>query len=113
MGRPTRELILRELLNWRKHAEIIAEAVRRVAPRARVYVFGGAAEGRLTVRSDVDVAVVLEDELGLEEAVELRAKILEEAERLGLPLHAPVEIHIIDMRTFRRLVRGGKALRIR
>jgi hypothetical protein len=37
-----------------------AAAIKTVYPDAEVYVFGGAAEGRLTVLSDVDVAVVFD-----------------------------------------------------
>jgi hypothetical protein len=66
----------------------------------------GAAEGRLTVLSDVDVVVVLPGDPGFREAAEARARILEAAERLGLPLYAPVELHIVGPRGFERYKRG-------
>ncbi len=40
------------------------------------------------------------------EAAKARARILEAAERLGLPLYAPVELHIVGLRGFERYKRG-------
>jgi len=49
----------RELLRWRKYLEILVEAVKEVLGEdAEVYIFGSAAENRLTVDSDIDVAIV-------------------------------------------------------
>ena len=81
---------------------LVACAVREVVPNARVFLTGGAAEGRLTVSSDIDVVVVLQHEPTFEEAAEIRAKILEEAEKLGLPIFAPVELHIVGNASLRR-----------
>lgn len=50
---------LRVIRGWRRYAEIIARAVEATIPDASVYLAGGAAEGRLTILSDVDVVVVL------------------------------------------------------
>ena len=89
-------LALRALSRWREWARLVACAAQRVlGGRARVYVAGGAAEDRLTLLSDVDVVVALKREPGFKEAAAVRARVLEEAERLGLPLHAPVEIHVV------------------
>ncbi|AGT36196.1 MAG: nucleotidyltransferase domain-containing protein [Thermofilum sp.] len=53
---------LRELLKWRDYLEILVEAVKTVFGKgAEVYVFGSAVEGKLTVDSDVDIAIVLEE----------------------------------------------------
>jgi predicted nucleotidyltransferase len=53
---------LGELLKWREYLGVLVEAVRAVSGEgAEVYVFGSAVEGRLTVNSDVDVAVVLRE----------------------------------------------------
>ena len=101
---------LRALMGWKKHVKTISEAVRAIVPEARVYVAGGAAEGRLTVKSDVDVLVVLPREVDFAEATELRAKILEEAERLKMPPHVPVELHIISDRELKEYVRRGKVI---
>jgi predicted nucleotidyltransferase len=53
---------LGELLEWREYLGLLVEAVRAVSGEsAEVYVFGSTVEGRLTVDSDVDVAVVLRE----------------------------------------------------
>jgi len=101
---------LRALMEWRRYVRTISEAAKTIIPKARIYVAGGAAEGRLTVVSDVDVLVVLPYEVDFEEATELHAKILEEAERLELPPYAPVEFHIISDRELKEYARRGKVI---
>ncbi|NPA96082.1 MAG: DNA polymerase III subunit beta [Crenarchaeota archaeon] len=103
---------LRVLREWRRFVEVVVEAVKRVEPEARVYLVGGAAEGRLTVLSDIDVVVVLPRELGFEEAAELRARIWEEAEKLGLPLYAPIDLHIVSVEGLRKYVRRGRVVEL-
>jgi len=103
-------LLLRSLREWRRYAEIIACIVEEMlGGEAEVYAVGGAAEGRLTALSDIDIVVALDHEPSYSEAVQLRAEILERAERRGLPLHAPIELHF----TAKNRVAGyGKAERI-
>ncbi len=79
-------------------------------PSLKVYLAGGAAEGRLTVLSDIDIVVVLPHEPAFEEAVRLRARIVEEAEKLGVPLYAPVELHIVGPRGLEKLQRRGRLI---
>ncbi len=95
-------LTLKALRDWRRIACIVAEAARRVTGAREVYIAGGAAAGRLTVSSDIDVVVPLPREPSLEEAAELRARIIEEAEKLGLPAYAPVEIHLVGPQRLER-----------
>lgn len=45
--------------------------------------------------SDVDILVVIPSKPSFQQAVELREKIMEKAEQQGLPLYAPVELHIV------------------
>jgi len=47
---------LRARLRWRCYVALLAEAAG--SPGEVFYVFGSAAEGRLTADSDIDVAVV-------------------------------------------------------
>ncbi|MEM1632162.1 MAG: nucleotidyltransferase domain-containing protein [Thermofilum sp.] len=109
--------MLRALVRWKVHLGAVVEAVARAAPGARAYLTGGAAEGRLTALSDVDVVVVLPREPTFEEAVELRAKIHEEMDKLGVPLNLPVELHIVGPESAKRyrvlipLARPGEGLR--
>lgn len=101
---------IRILSRWREYVKLIAEAVKVVEPQAKLYLVGGAAEGRLTVLSDIDVLLVLPRRPGFEEAAELRARVLEEAERLGLPLYVPVELHIIGEGDLRKYLTRGKVV---
>ena len=101
---------LRALTRWKRYVRTVSEAVKKVAPEARVYVAGGAAEDRLTIESDIDVLVVLPHEVDLEEATELHAKILGEAGRLKMPPYAPVELHIISGEELKEYARKGKVI---
>lgn len=101
---------LRILLNWRKYVRIIYRAIKSVIPDAEVYVIGGAAENRLTIMSDIDILVVLSEKPSFNEAVELRMKIMEKVEELGLPLYAPIELHIVGKEDLRKYVKKGKII---
>ena len=81
---------LKELLRWREHLRVLVEAVREVLGDVDVYVFGSAVEGRLTVDSDIDVAVVLPEVpgSGLGRAG-LVNRILEVAESVVFPGGTP------------------------
>ena len=101
MGKPSLEgLLVRvylRLRRWRQYAGAVARAARDVlGPGTRVYVAGGAAEGRLTVLSDVDVVVVSpnapRDGRGkLRVRLEVRDRAVE---AYGLPWDYPVDIHV-------------------
>jgi predicted nucleotidyltransferase len=87
---------LKELLRWREHLRVLVEAVREVLGDVNVYVFSSAVEGKLTVDSDIDVAIVLPEVpgSGLERA-RLTNRILEVAESRGVPWWYPFEIHLM------------------
>ena len=101
---------LQVLMEWRKHVRIMYRAIRNVIPNAEVYITGGVAEDRLTVKSDIDLLIVLPYTSTFNEAVELRSRILEEAEKLGLPLYAPIELHIIGKKELKKYMKKGKVL---
>ncbi len=106
------DILLKALARWRELAAIVARAVKEVRPDAEVYVVGGAAEGRLTALSDIDIAVVLPEEPSREEAVVLIEGVLQRAEELGLPLYAPVELHVVGPQGFQKLARRSKAVKL-
>jgi len=88
---------LRELLKWREYIKILIEAVKEVFDKdAEVYIFGSAAENRLTVDSDIDVAIVVKEvpRSGIERA-ELLDKLWRAMEARGVPWWYPFEIHIM------------------
>ena len=88
---------LRKLLRWRSYLPILVEAVKRVLGEdVEVYVFGSAVEGRLTIDSDIDVAVVVEELPG---SASRRVGILNRIWRImednGVPWWYPFEIHLM------------------
>ena len=101
------------LLQWRRYAPAVARAALDLLEDAKVYVAGGAAEGRLTVLSDIDFVIVSSrvprDEKG---RLELRLDIRDRAvSAYGLPWDYPVDIHLYTpeefeeaRRRYRRLV---------
>ncbi|RLG83243.1 MAG: DNA polymerase III subunit beta [Thermoprotei archaeon] len=96
---------LKLLSKWRVVATNVATVIKELYPDAEIYVFGGAAEDRLTVLSDIDIAVVLEDTP--KDRAGMLAKIWEILEAKGIPQYYPLEIHILSKREFERL-RGVK-----
>ena len=100
---------LRELLRWRAYLRILVESAREAFGNdVEIYVFGSAVEGRLTVDSDIDIAVVVEEapRSGLE-----RARLVDELWRVmeskGVPWWYPFEIHVLTEEEL-GLLRGAK-----
>jgi predicted nucleotidyltransferase len=88
---------LRELLRWRSYLPILVEAVKMVLGEdVEVYMFGSAVEGRLTIDSDIDVAVVVEELPGsASRRVEILNRIWSIMEDNGVPWWYPFEIHLM------------------
>ena len=104
---------LKELLKWREYLNILVEAVKKFFDeKAEVYVFGSAVEDRLTVESDIDVAIVIEKVP--EKSVE-RIKLLNEIwsymEERGVPWWYPFEIHLVTRREL-MMLRGSRFIKI-
>ena len=99
---------LRELLRWRYWAHVIHQAVLEVLGPVNVYVFGSVVEGRHTVDSDLDIAIVLpEAPKSAGEDMRIVCEVLDRAEEKGLPWWFPADVHIIDEEEFEMLKRGG------
>jgi hypothetical protein len=88
---------LRELLRWRSYLPILVEAVKNVLGEdVEVYMFGSAVEGRLTIDSDIDVAVVVEELPGsASRRVGILNRIWSIMEDNGVPWWYPFEIHLM------------------
>ena len=85
------------LSKWREYAEIIKKSAKEFDNNVRVYVFGGVAEDRITVLSDIDILLLFSRSLTDREIIELRSKIfLNAVDKYGLPFDAPVELHVVD-----------------
>jgi len=104
---------LKELLKWRNYLEILIEAVREVfGGDVGVYVFGSVVEGKLTVDSDVDVAVVVREvpRSGLERVM-LLDRLWRVMELRGVPWWYPFEIHLLTREEL-TLLRGSKLVKV-
>ncbi len=95
---------------WRKAAAIVAKAARTLYPEARVYVFGGAAEDRLTATSDVDILVVLPEDPSPAERLKAKIDIMLRAFDLGLPLHYPIDLHVVGPKGFKEYLKHVRKL---
>ena len=104
---------LKELLKWREYLNILVEAVKKVFDeKAEVYVFGSAVENRLTVESDIDVAIVIEKvpEKSVER-IKLLNRIWSYMEERGVPWWYPFEIHLVTRREL-MMLRGSRFIKI-
>jgi len=103
------------LRKWRELAKVVAKACKEVLGREciNVYVVGGAAEDRLTVLSDIDIAIIVGDpEL---KNIETIVTIKRKSEELGIPTEAPIDIKILTKDEFKELTEKGiyrKAVKI-
>lgn len=91
------------LKRWRVWAELVARACLDVlgGECRSVYVVGGAAEGRLTVLSDIDVVIVVGDK-GLK-TLDTVLTVKKRASELGLSDDVPLDIKILVEEEFTRL----------
>ena len=100
---------LRALMSWRRNLEKLYRAVKAVVPDAKVYIFGGAAENRLTAVSDIDVLVVTRNPP--KDAIEygkVAARIKEELEKQGMEMSYLYEIHVVDKERARKYLARAK-----
>ncbi len=103
---------LQLLSEWRQAVNKLVELLRRLYPGAQVYLFGGAAENRLTVLSDIDVLVVFpEESVASEKRVQVLAEIWGELERRGLA-HYPFDIHVVGYGELERYRRRSRLIRL-
>jgi len=104
---------LKELLKWREYLNILVEAVKKVFDeKAEVYVFGSAVEDRLTVESDIDVAIVIEKVPEKSaERIKLLNRIWSYMEERGVPWWYPFEIHLVTRREL-MMLRGSRFIKI-
>ncbi|MBS7645857.1 MAG: nucleotidyltransferase domain-containing protein [Candidatus Bathyarchaeia archaeon] len=86
---------LNHLRDWRRAVEAVSRALKDLAADAEAYVIGGAAEGRLTALSDIDVLICVGSSRSRGELARLRRRILARAmDEYGLPWDYPVELHV-------------------
>ena len=104
----------KRLKKWRTYARMVAKAARDVLGESiEVYVFGGAAEDRLTALSDIDIAVVLSYDPSPKEAMRLKRRILILAmDRYGLPWDMPIDLHVVGPERFREIKKYSRVIRI-
>ncbi len=101
---------LRLLREWRHYARYVVEAVKRIAPSARVYLIGSVAEGTYTALSDVDILVILPGRHSSRDLIEASIRIWEEAFRLGLPWDYPINLIVVDEDRAKPFLRSARRL---
>ena len=102
-----------QLLSERRQAvNKLVEILKRLYLSAQVYLFGGAAENRFTVLSDIDILVVFpEESIEPEKRVQVLAEIWEELEKIGLA-HYPFDIHVVGYGDLERYRRRSRLIRL-
>jgi len=99
---------LKYLQNWREIVKRIRNVVQNVLKDVQVYVFGSVVEGRYTVLSDIDVAIVMNN---VPEKASERIKIIDlifrEIEDICPWIECPVEIHLLTPIEKEILEKGG------
>ncbi|ADM27359.1 DNA polymerase beta domain protein region [Ignisphaera aggregans DSM 17230] len=100
------------LRRWREYAEKICSSIKSLGLEAEVYVIGGVAEDRITVLSDIDILIVVEN-IDPSTKKKLAIDIMEKAiDSYGLPWDAPIELHIIDRNDMKTYFRLSKTIKI-
>jgi len=95
----SRLLLLR---NWRSIIYNVVKVIKGLYPEAEVYLIGGVAENRITVNSDVDIAVVFKSNLSRNDRINILTRIWELVDNI-VPMYYPLEIHILNINEFTRL----------
>ena len=101
-----RLLLLRE---WRHIAYSVAKAVKKLYPEAEVYLIGGVAENRITINSDIDIAIVFKSDLSRDDRINILTHIWEAIDNT-IPMYYPLEIHIFSTNEFMKL--KGKKIKL-
>ncbi|MCX8162469.1 MAG: nucleotidyltransferase domain-containing protein [Candidatus Bathyarchaeota archaeon] len=96
-----------KLRSWMDYRGIIVKACRDILGDRclSVYVVGGAAEDRLTVLSDIDVVVVVDDPSY--KSLENMLAVKRRAEELGLPVDVWLDVKISTEEEFKQLIDKG------
>ncbi|WP_052349378.1 nucleotidyltransferase domain-containing protein [Candidatus Acidianus copahuensis] len=71
------KFVFSHLSKWREYAEAIRLAVKELDESAEVYVIGSIASGKYTVRSDIDILIVIKKDLKGREKRTFKVKVLE------------------------------------
>ena len=79
---------------WRKYIPQIVKAIKEILPNSEIYVFGSAAEDKLSGGSDIDILIISGNApKKVSDKVKL---ILEIEDKAELPEYHPFEFHIIN-----------------
>ncbi len=98
------------LREWRKWSEKRAVIVREILADAEVYVIGSVARGEAVAASDLDILVVSEKiPDNPRERSKLKAVI---EERARLPLHHPIQLHLVKPGEKKRYLGHSRYIRL-
>ncbi|BFH74131.1 nucleotidyltransferase domain-containing protein [Sulfurisphaera javensis] len=99
------------LSSFDTYAKLLYESLLRVLSRygirGEVYFFGSVIEGKYTVSSDIDVAIVTEQRLKAGLQAEIQDEVIKEMEKFGYPWWFPLELHFLSPQLFEAMKKGG------
>ncbi len=78
---------------WPQYLALISQVLEEKGLKG--YLVGSVARGDYDCASDVDLAIVIEEELDRRKRIELKLDLEESFERAGVPPNFPLEIHLI------------------
>ena len=94
---------LKKLHAWKEHIIPLVRATWNILPNAKVYVYGDAAEDRLTALSDIDVLIVdTSIPADPKDRMELKSRLWRRAEEYGVPWDYPFDILLLTPEEFEK-----------
>ncbi len=100
------------LREWRSVLDEVVSVDKEAYPEAEIYLMGGATENRLTVYSDIDLAIVFRKRLDHRERTEILEKIWEKLEG-KIPIYYPLHIIILGENELKKLKGTKKKITLR
>ncbi len=102
--KPWRRLKL--LKTWHEVVGEAANIIKSIYSEAEIYLIGGVAENRITVDSDIDLAIVFKEKIEHGKRIDILEKIWEKLEE-KIPIYYPLHIIILDQEEFNKF-KGSK-----
>lgn len=90
------------LRDWRRIVLLAAKIIKETYPESEIYIVGGAVEDRLTVNSDIDLAVVFEEQIGWSRMAEILENIWRHLDE-RIPIYYPLHIIITNQNELKRI----------
>jgi HEPN domain-containing protein/predicted nucleotidyltransferase len=101
------------LMKWRDYIDILGIVIKETMPGCKAYIVGGAAEDRLTARSDIDVLIACPDPPTRARDIAITTTRIREAlEKRGVEWAYLLEFHIVDEKLAEKILSREHNIRI-